>query len=529
MTEEVRENTESLWWKNPLWIVVAVGGALRLFHLGSLSLWYDESTSILGGKFVDWSFTFLTASESRLVPMFSVMAKVWYFIGESLLGITMGNVIGDGYLRLLPCLFSIALIPMTYALAMYLFKRRGVALVAAAGIAISPLQVYYAQEYRPHSIYAFLVCLGVYCSLRALDGGTRRWWIATVLVGICSVYTYYFSAFYLVCMNIYALTGFTRYRDKIKPWSISQVLIAGAVIPPALMASRVWSMHTSAEEHWFPHPTIKTVLYTIKNFLVGYSPNVPLYWTLFFIASALIALGMYSIRRQALTLSLLLCASFVPILLQVVIWSTQDFAFFTYRIQLAFAPAVYIFLGLGVSALPKKGLQVGVSGLIVVLTAFALSDHYAQRLHPVWNHVIGARYKIENRPAAAYVKEGWKEGDSIAHFCTLTLPPFRELYFPTPRQSVVSLNEEHQRELLVTYPDEKMWETIGFMPRLGKDILAESSRVWYVESWWEYGQPFPRLDEYKAWFDEQATLVDQRSFDGITVYLYETGHSSDSN
>lgn len=511
--------------RNPLWWIIGVGAILRLYHLGHISIWYDESITFFGARFVDWSFEFLSASESRVVPMYSVLSKIWISIGDNVLGLQRGTEWSDAYFRLLAWMFSVPLIPLTYELSRYLFKQQLPAWIAAAGVAISPLHVFYAQEFRPHSAYALLVTLGIYCSLRALDEGGRKWWVGTVLCGIFSVYTYYFSAIYLVCMNIYALSGYQRYKDKIKPWSISQIAIALAVIPPGLMATTVWSTHTSAEEHWFPHPTLKTLAYTVKNFFVGYSSNVPLYYVVFAIAAGMIGLGIYQARGERLKLSLLFCASFVPILLQIALWATQEFAFFTYRIQLAFSPGVYVLFGLGVAALPKVWMRGSVFGVLVVLTGFALGDYYAQRIHPVWNHVIGARYKIDNRAAAGWIREQWQEGDQVAHFCTLTLPTFREHYLQEPKQWVVSLDDSVIEELLASYPDEQMWETIGFLPRHGDWFLEESNRVWYVESWWEYGKRFPRLDEYQAWFDEHAELVETREFDGITVSLYETADS----
>lgn len=522
MAEQPGELQRPRSWQNPLiWIVLA-GAALRLHHLGRLSIWYDESTTMIGARFVDASFAFLSAGESRLVPLYSVMTKLWQVIGFDVLGVTQGSEFGDAYLRFLPWIFSVALIPLTYELCRYLFNRPLAGWIAAAGVAVSPLHIFYAQEYRPHSAYAFLVTLGVYCSLRALDEGRLKWWVGTVLCGILSVYTYYFSAIYLVCMNFFALSGYQKYKGRIVPWSISQIAIALAVIPPGLMAMTSWSMHSNADAHWFPHPTLKMLLYTVKNYFVGYSPNLPMYYAAFGIVAILISLGVYSVRTDRLKLSLLFFASFAPVLLQILLWSTQEFAFFTYRIQLAFSAPVYILFGLGISYLSRLWMRGIVCAALLVMTGFALDDYYAQRIHPAWAHVIGARYKIDNRDAASWIREQWQDGDAVAHFCTLTLPPFREHYLQEPEQWMVSLDEKVIRELLASYPDEKMWETIGFLPRSGESIVQEFDRVWYVESWWEYGQHIPRLDEYRDWFDAHGELLETREFDGITVRLYAT-------
>lgn len=520
MTSDANTTDTPSPWRHPLLLVIALGAIIRLYHLGHFSFWYDEAASIIGAAWVDRDLSFLSASESRLIPMFAVLGRIWYELGQHVFGITMGTRTSDAYLRLLPLASSVALIPMTYVLSMYLFKQRGAALIAALFIAISPFQVYYAQEYRPHSLYALVVCAGIYCSLRALEDGTRRWWIATVITGALAIYTYYFSALYLVCMNLYALTCFNRYRDKIRPWTISQLSILALIIPPALMASQIWGVHASAEEHWFPHPTLKTALLTLKNFFAGYSSTIPLYWTLFFVGLLILLFGLYTARNDRRQLSLLLCVSIVPILIQIIVWSTQEFAFYTYRVQLAFAAPVYILMGVGVAALPKAWARIAVAGIFTLLSGFALKDLYQQNMHPVWNHVIGARYKVDSRSASDWIASDWQEGDRVAHFCTFSIGPFLSYYLPDKPQWVMSLTEEDRLELLKSFPDEAMWTDVGFMPLPAEEIIDGAARIWYVESWWDFGQRIERMDEFREWLDAHCTIEEHREYDGIEVVLY---------
>lgn len=506
---------------NPLWGIVAVGALLRLYHLGEHSLWYDESTSLIGAQFVDRQLTFLSASESRLIPLFAVLGKIWYALGTEVLGVTMGTQGGDAYLRMLPLLFSVALIPMTYRLGNYVLENKMAAWIAAWGMALSPLQIYYAQEYRPHSLYALLVCAGMYVSLRALDTGARKYWIATAVIGALAFYAYYFSAVYLVCMNVFALVNFKHYRHRVRAWTLSQLAILVLIIPPALMARTVWTTHASATEHWFPHPNLKTFLLTLKNMFAGYTPNTALYLVLFLLGMSMLFMGIYTARKQHRVLSFLLCLSLVPMLLQIAVWATQDFAFYTYRIQLAYAAPVYLLMGLGVCALSARWKQAVVLGLFSLFTVPALHDTYQQRLHPGWNHVIGARYKIDTRSAAQWTKSEWRYGDVVAHFCTFSFSPFKNHYLPEAPQWVISLSDADRAELLRSYPDPDMWETIGFMPRPAEEIAQDATRIWYVESWWDVGETIPRMHETRAWLDARGTLIETRDFDGLTVFLYE--------
>lgn len=167
-------------WKHPLTLIVAVGIVFRLYDLAGLSLWYDESTTIIGTKYVDWNLTFLSSGESRLQPLNSVLTLLWVTFGTNVLGIEMGSVRSDFFLRFVPAIYSVGLIIMTYVLSMRLFENKKAALVAAWFIALSPFHVYYAQEFRPHTLYAVLVfdssngqsrvlCLLLYCTLFSID------------------------------------------------------------------------------------------------------------------------------------------------------------------------------------------------------------------------------------------------------------------------------------------------------------------------------------------------------------------------
>lgn len=526
---DTSEHAETVtWWRHPLVFVLIAGSLIRLYKLAEHSLWYDESTTFIGARFIDWKFTFLSASESRLEPLNSVLSLWWITLGESVFGIEMGSVASDFFLRALPVLFSVGLIAMTYILSMYLLKNRRAALVASWFIALSPFHVYYAQEFRQHAMYATLVTVAMYVSLRALEDGGKKFWISTVLVSTLAFYTYYFSVLMFIGFNVYALCFFTRYRAKIVPWTIGQLTILALIIPPALMALTVWGMHTAAEEHWFPHPTLKTAFITLKNLFAGYSSNIPLYWTLFFVGSAIIALGLLEMRKYVRQGMFLLCLSAFPILFQIAFWATQDFAFYTYRIQLAYTVPIYILMGAGVASIPRSVGRAALVGLFTLLSIPALYDVYKQNLHPVWSHVIGARYKVDHRSASALVKREWRDGDVLTHSSTFSYSPFREYYFPNEDQKVLAFTDEEFQLLLKSYPDEQAWTTIGFIPQRIEEAIAGNQRVWYVQSGWEPFNQAPLMFLFRDWLDVHATRVDQQMFDGIHVYLYELNRVDDA-
>ena len=508
-------------WPPIFWVIMVVALLLRLYHLAAHSIWYDEAASLYSIRFVDWNLTFLSSDESRLVPLYALVTFFWVKGIVLIPGVVLGTATGDFFVRLMPALFSLMMLPIAYRLSLILFNHRNAALAAVWFLAISPFQIYYAQELRPHSLYALLVTCAMYNAYRALEAGERRHWIGTVLFGTLSFYAYYFSAFYLVSINLYALICFNRYRSKILPWALSQLTILALIIPAGLMALFTWGNFASADEYWFPTPTLKHLALTFKSFLVGYSPNAQLYFILLAIAAVLVSIGIVVQRKSSWKVLFLFSMSVLPILLQIIAWTTQDFAFFTYRIQLAYAAPAFIAMGIGFAYLRPKAVKVITLTLFTLLTIPTIADYYNQNLHPAWEHRIGARHKADSRSAAQWVAAQWEEGDFIAHTATSTLFPFRENYFNTTRQAVAGFTDEERQGLLRSYPDEDLFSKLGFLPRRIEDIVQDSTRVWYVQSWWEPFDPIPLAYEYRAWLDAHLQRQDQREFDGINVYLYE--------
>src|SRR6185436_1160508 len=98
-------------------------------------------------------------------------------------------------------------------------------------------------------------------------------------------------------------------------------------------------------------PTLATLAITLKNWYAGYSPRTYIYWPLFFLAVGLFAVGVWSLRRRPRALLFLVFTSFLPLIMQWIFWNTQNFAFYTMRIQLAYSLTAFILAGAGLTAL----------------------------------------------------------------------------------------------------------------------------------------------------------------------------------
>ena len=201
-----------------IWLVLALlvlALGLRVYRLDGQSLWADEGNSavLAGRSFAD------IARDAELdihPPLYYFLLRIWtQAFGSSEIG-----------LRSLSMLFGVALVATVYGLGRHLLGDAG-ALWAAFFAAVSPFQVYYAQEARMYMLMAFLAALTAYAGWRliAIDARTpeaRGWlWpaILYVLAAAAGLYTHYFFPVALLAINLAYLLAWVLSRGEGRIWS----------------------------------------------------------------------------------------------------------------------------------------------------------------------------------------------------------------------------------------------------------------------------------------------------------------------
>ena len=134
-----------------LLLIVALASFLRIYHLGTESLWHDETASVysstksiyimLGGS-LEWQ---------RQPPLYFLALKIWiYLFGDS-----------ETALRSLSAILGIASIPLTFLISQKLFSNR-VGLIASFLSAISYFLISYSQEARGYAMLVFFTLLSFF-------------------------------------------------------------------------------------------------------------------------------------------------------------------------------------------------------------------------------------------------------------------------------------------------------------------------------------------------------------------------------
>ena len=193
--------------------ILILAAALRFYRLSGQSLWSDEGNSVALARRSFVEIAQRTAFDIH-PPFYYWLLKVWIAIfGDSEIG-----------LRSLSVGLGILVVYLIGVLGARLFSAR-VGLIAAFMAALSPLQIYYAQEARMYMLLTFLSALTALATLLLVekDGFEKGFgfyltplsliYILTVVAGF---YTHYAYPLIFVVVNLVVFGWFWAVRSQIK-------------------------------------------------------------------------------------------------------------------------------------------------------------------------------------------------------------------------------------------------------------------------------------------------------------------------
>jgi hypothetical protein len=231
--------------------ITVVGGAIRLGTLDRQSFWFDElvTVSLLHRGFEDM---LAQIPHSEATPfLYYVVAWPW----TRLFGF------GEVGLRSLSAVAGAAIVPVAYGAAATLLSRRA-GLVAAALVAANPFLLWYAQEARAYSLFAFFGALTVFCFARALRG-ERRSLVGWAAAASLAVATHYFAVFLVAAEAVWLVV---RSQPR-RPTLVASLLPTAVLLAhiPLILEQR------QAGESATQSGLAGRILGIPKDLLVGYS------------------------------------------------------------------------------------------------------------------------------------------------------------------------------------------------------------------------------------------------------------------
>jgi len=323
-----------------LTLVTLAGAWLRLFHLGTKSLWLDEGATVTLARMAWPQFVHVWwYGEASFQGAFFLLMRVWLHLGP-----------GEFWVRLPAAIFGIASIPLIYLLAR---KLVGVvpALAAAAIFAFSPTHVYYSQEARSYTMTILLVLVSSWFFVRAVEQNRETDWALWTLFSVMAVYSHTFASLVMVAQ---ACSLF--FHKKPTPWGrlIVHALVILAMCAPGL----TYVLRVPPEAvafHGMPKPTPKQLLH-LALFLGGSGEK-------FILSAVLWIAAVVAIRRAGKDNAapgsfwrgmLIISWASIPILLTGL--ASLFHPVFVQRYMIFSLPAAVMLASRGMVALPKRRL-----------------------------------------------------------------------------------------------------------------------------------------------------------------------------
>lgn len=404
--------------------ILALALALRLYRLDGQSLWNDEGTTVALVQ-RDVPTILQNASDDIHPPLYYIVLHYWVGI----FGTT------EAAARGLSVLFGVLVVAGTYLLAGRYLTRSG-ALLAAALAAVSPFQVYYAQEARMYIMATLLAIALVTASHRLLTSWESRarlvsWQAVAVLASsVALLYTHYFSATILVAVNATFLVWFFARRRQTGAFSWAALwrwavlmLLAAVVFVPWLRAA--WSTLI----YWPAVSAPTTLPGMVRQLLVALplgitAPEGFLSLGIGALAALLAATGLVTmIRRDRLVGAAAapwrpwLLASYLALPPLVMYLGSLSRPMLNVKFLLPVTPALHIAIAAGITAMIPDGIQAAspqkrVFGYVAaLLLSLALVTGSAWSLHHLYDDPRYAR--DDYRGIVAYIREHAGPGAAI--------------------------------------------------------------------------------------------------------------------
>jgi 4-amino-4-deoxy-L-arabinose transferase-like glycosyltransferase len=419
--------------------IVLIGLFLRVYQVGTQSIWYDEAWSILASKLaVPQIMVEITAGDVE-PPLYYFLLHYWMMV----FGTSASAV------RLLSVLFGVLAIPMIYVVGRQLFNKE-VGLVGALVLALSSFNIWYSQETRMYSLMVLLALLSMYFFLRLLrrrllQRNNLALSAGYVFFTALLVYTHYYGWFVVIAQNIYVLTLWLLSRErafKLRHWIGLQAIVAALYVPwIPVLSSQSAGVALHAWLYWIPQPTAATLIFTYQLYsgtagLVADSGTVVLLAAVLsalFLGLSVFSLFAYQkvrgamdwkaplkslesyaweVRIQDLTpvyfLAVWLLAIYLIPFAISEIWSP----IYWYRYTIAASVALYLLVGKGIANINNKPTKLAVIGVVAALSVASLPSYY-----------FGVT-RDQTREATSLIDANAKSGDVV-----LIYPDFENLPF----------------------------------------------------------------------------------------------------
>jgi mannosyltransferase len=374
--------------------LVALGFALRLYKLGSESLWYDELLQLDIARKPLALFPGQLPKYSAL-PLDYVISHFWILLGHS-----------EFWVRIPAVVVGTLTLPVAYQLGRKLLGRTE-GLLLMAFVTISPFHVYYSQEVRPYGLLMLGVMLFGYAFWRLREAECWRDIVALQLGALLFGLTHFFgNALFMPVVGFAMIDVVGNNRRKASFRRVVILLISGFIILLIILGLG-WGktlFYTSRE--YGKAIVIQPAKFTVEasqkpNGGTGPQVNWPFFRSQilapmgvrgspfgFWLFNGLAVVGLlYLVLQQRYKLSLLLCLWLILPVVLVVSFLVYRGTFFASRYVSSILPVYLLLAATGVLAIPRWLRSIAprwVAAGVLILLAGGVLWHLGRDLERIY-------------------------------------------------------------------------------------------------------------------------------------------------
>lgn len=206
--------------------IVLTAFLLRVFMLGSQSLWLDEAIIYSQTKAASVAevYSNVMHQEGHIGPLYHILN----YLSCRAFGYS------EWAMRLPSAIYGTLSVLLIYLIARSLWNDK-VALLSCLFLAISPLHVWYSQEARMYSLWVMLTLATILVFIKMLDKKSPYLWLLLTLCVSLSFWTYLNSVFVCLGLGLYLLISSGKHKLRWPAYALS-IFVAGATYLPGIMA-----------------------------------------------------------------------------------------------------------------------------------------------------------------------------------------------------------------------------------------------------------------------------------------------------
>jgi len=213
----------------PPLILLLLSGAIRLYHLGNSSLWFDEAVLYWIAQGTPGDVIRQNAALNSAPPLYPLLVHGVSYIGSS-----------EAILRSVSWAAGVLGILSFYNLARRSVSNKA-AFLTSILLCVALFHVEYSQELREYSLGFLLSILLTYCYSRFIDQPGIKETLAMLATFIVSIFTQYGLEIVLIAINLHFILELIRSNNRkqlLSRWASVQVLSLFATLIVYLIALR---------------------------------------------------------------------------------------------------------------------------------------------------------------------------------------------------------------------------------------------------------------------------------------------------